>query len=195
MKKKHKNLFRTVRGFSLIELMIAVSISIVISSVILANHTRFNSSVLLGSLAYDIALSIREAQVYGLSVRQFSSTFDVGYGVRFSEAGSYVFFVDQNENEVYDDGVDTVISLYELSRGHAIQRFCGVTTEGAEHCSDSSSPITYLDIVFLRPEPDALMSSSQASNYSHAIITIVSGAGETREIEIASTGQISVDNP
>ncbi len=47
----------------------------------LANHERFNSSILLDSLAYDIALSIREAQVYGLSVRGINADFQVGYGV------------------------------------------------------------------------------------------------------------------
>ena len=97
MKSSTPSLFsQAVRAFSLIELLVAVSIFVVISTVILANHSRFNSSVLLGALAYDLALSVREAQVFGTSVREFSSSFQVGYGVHF-EIGSpqlFYFFAD-----------------------------------------------------------------------------------------------------
>ncbi len=182
------------RGFSLIELIVAVSIFAFISTVVLANNNKFNSSVLLGSLAYDIALSVREAQVFGLSVRQFSDNFQVGYGVRFLPNSTYLFFVDTNTNQTYDVGTDAVIDTFSLSRGHTIQSFCGVTVGGTERCSNSSTPISHLDVVFLRPNPDALISSNEPGIYSRGIITVASQGGETRTINIASTGQISVQN-
>lgn len=181
------------KGFSLIELMVAVSIFIIISTVVLANHSRFNSSVLLGSLAYDIALSIREAQVYGVSVREFESGFSVGYGIRFSSANSYALFVDTNDNQRYDDGTDTILSTYSLERGHTIQRFCGTTSEGIEACSDEGI-IAHLDIVFVRPDPDAIITSDEAGIYSSGKIVVASPNGDTRTVEVASTGQISVMN-
>lgn len=185
---------KTLRAFSLIELIVAVSILAFISTIVLANNGKFNSSVLLGSLAYDIALSVREAQVYGLSVKQFSNDFQVGYGVRFMTNSSYIFFVDTNANRVYDDGVDAVVNTYTLSRGHTVQRFCGVLVNGVERCSDSAQPITHLDVVFLRPNPDALMSSNEPGVYSRGVITVASVGGETRTVSIGSTGQISVQN-
>lgn len=181
-----------LRGFSLVELLVAVGIFVVISTVILANHSRFNSSILLGSLAYDIALSIREAQVYGLSVKQFESAFQVGYGIRFAGNSSYVFFVDTNANRQYDDGVDSIVQSYSLGRGHSIARFCGVTSEMVERCSDSPTPITHLDIVFLRPDPDATMSSNEPGTYSTGRIVLSAPGESTRTVEVASTGQISV---
>lgn len=184
----------TRRGFTLVELLVVLSILTVISSILLANHTRFNSTVLLTSLAYDVALSVREAQVYGVSVRQFSDDFQVGYGVHFSTSNSYAFFADTNANQIYDDGVDSIIRSYSLSRGHAIQSFCGVTSVGVERCSDSETPITFLDVVFFRPDPDAIMKSNEAGTYSRAIITVSAPTGDTRTIEVASTGQISVQN-
>lgn len=183
-----------VRGFSLIELLVAVSIFVVISTVILANHSRFNSSVLLGALAYDIALSVREAQVYGTSVREFGSSFQVGYGVRFSDASSYVFFVDTNMNYSYDDGVDSIIRTYAVGRGHTISYFCGTSSEGIEECSNTDG-ITNLDIVFFRPDPDAFITSNEPGIYSSGRIVVSSPAGDTRSITVASTGQISVQNP
>ncbi len=188
--------YHTPRGFSLIELLVALSILTVISTVVLANHTRFNNSVLLGSLAYDIGLSIREAQVYGLSVREYSADFQVGYGVHFSDPNTYLFFVDTNLNQKYDgEGVDAIVKSYSVSRGHQIVRFCGVTAAGVERCSDSATPITYLDIVFTRPDPDAVMTSNEAGLYSRSIITVSSVTGDERSVEVASTGQISVKTP
>ena len=187
------------RAFSLIELLVVVGIFTVISTIVLANHSRFNSSVLLGSLAYDIALSVREAQVYGLSVRGVNANFQVGYGVHFATANSYILFADTNANKKYDDGTgsepaDTVVSSYSLSAGHQISRFCGVTALGAEECSDTSV-IDRLDIVFFRPDPDAVISSANPGIYSAAHVTVRSSVVETRTISIASTGQISVANP
>lgn len=184
------------KGFSLIELIVAVGILVTISSVVLANHSRFNSSVLLGSLAYDIALSVREAQVFGLSVRQYSSDFQVGYGVRFSSPGSYVFFADTNANQQYDDDTDSIVRSYTLGRGHRVSRFCGTNSSGVEKCSDSDDPIDHLDVVFFRPEPDAIMTSNEPGVvYSSARVFVSSPSGDERSVEIASTGQISVKNP
>jgi prepilin-type N-terminal cleavage/methylation domain-containing protein len=181
------------KAFSLIELLVAVSIFLIISMVILANHSRFNSSVLLSSLAYDVALSIREAQVFGLSVRQFESGFQVGYGIRFNDPNSYVFFVDTNANKQYDDGVDSIVRSYTLGRGHTFLKFCGTNAIGVEKCSDSASPITHLDVVFLRPDPDAAISSNEPGFYSSGRVLVTSGNGETRSVEVASTGQVSVE--
>lgn len=182
-----------VRGFTLIELLVAVSIFVIISTVVLANHARFNSSVLLGSLAYDIALSIREAQVYGVSVRQFDSGFSVGYGIRFSSADSYALFVDTNDNQQYDDGVDSILRTYTLQHGHTIAQFCGITSEGAEECSSGGTPIAHLDVVFVRPDPDAIISSNEPGRYSSARVVVSSPNGESRTVTVASTGQISVE--
>lgn len=186
----------TSRAFSLIELIVAVGILATISTIVLANHTRFNGSVLLGSLAYDIGLSVREAQVFGVSVRQYDSEFQLGYGVRFADSRSYSLFADVNQNRQYDDA-DSIIRSYSLQRGFVISEFCGYTAEGMADCStDVSDPISHLSIVFLRPEPDAFMSSNEVGAiYSRSTITVESPGGDTRTVEVASTGQISIQNP
>jgi prepilin-type N-terminal cleavage/methylation domain-containing protein len=189
-------MIRILRAFSLIELLVVIGIFTVISALVLANHSRFNSSVLLGSLAYDIALSVREAQVYGVSVRGVSNNFQAGYGIHFSSPNSYILFADTypagTPNKKYDPQ-DTIVSTYTLSNGHSISRFCGVNGN-VQDCSDNGA-ITSLDIVFLRPEPDATISSTASGPYAEGVITVSSGGGGTRTITVGSTGQISVANP
>ncbi len=186
---------KTAKAFSLIELLVVVAIFATISSVVLANHSRFNNSVLLGSLAYDIALSMRQAQVYGLSVKQFSNQFQVGYGIRFEGTSSYIFFADVNANKRYDSGTDSIVETFTLGRGHRVLRFCATPSSGLEKCTDSSNPITSLDVVFFRPNPDAWIRTSSDTVFSRARIVVASVSNETRTINIQSTGQISITQP
>jgi len=182
-------------GFSIIELLVSISILALISTIVLANHTRFNGSVLLGSLAYDIALSVREAQVFGVSVRQYNNEFQLGYGVHFSGTTSYELFVDGNKNRLFDTE-DTIIKTFNVQRGFTLKSFCGITSENVSYCStDLQNPITHLAIVFLRPEPDAFITSNDPGVfYSRGAITVTSPGGNTRVVDVASTGQISVQN-
>jgi Tfp pilus assembly protein FimT len=182
-------------AFSIIELMVSVSILTFITILVLANHSRFNSSLLLGNLAYDVALSVREAQIYGLSVRAFNSSFNVGYGVHFSSPTSYIFFADVNNDRKYTQENDSIVREMRFTKEYVIARYCATVANGTETCSDSGSPITYLDIVFVRPEPDALISTSSTGTvYSNASITVSSPTGIERVVDVASTGQISVQS-
>lgn len=184
-------------------MLVVVGIFALITLIALANHSRFNSSVLLGSLAYDIALSVREAQVYGLSVQSFNAGFQVGYGIHFSSATSYFLFADRSDaagnatpDNHYEAGLDSIIRTYSVGQGHTIQSFCGMNSLGASECSNGApNPIDHLDIVFFRPNPDANISSNNPGFYSSGRIIVASPSGETRTITVQSTGQISVTNP
>jgi type II secretory pathway pseudopilin PulG len=185
------------RGFSLIELLVVTGIFIVIAGVVLANNSRFQSSVLLGNAAYDVALSIRQAQVYGLSTREFAGEFQVGYGIHFAGPTEYFLFADLGltKNKRYDADVDQIVQTYTLGRGHTILRFCGIASDQSEHCSDNAAALTHLDIAFLRPNPDSTITGDAPAPYSSGKIVVTSGSGETRTVSVQSTGQISVTRP
>lgn len=191
----------SLRAFTLIELLVVISIFTFISILILANNSRFNSSVLLGSLAYDIALSVRQAQVYGVSVQAYNATFQSGYGIHFSTnpGTSYLLFADTGDgaggppDNRYEDSTfqfpDGALKTYSVGQGHTVQSVCGITPGGQSNCA-----ITSLDVVFHRPNPDANITSGGIS-YPNATVTVASPSKETRTIHIDSTGQISVTNP
>lgn len=186
-----------MRGFSLIELLVVTGIFTVITGVVLANNAQFNSSVLLGNAAYDIALSVRQAQVFGLSTQVHSGQFQVGYGIHFEGPTQYLLFADLDDahDGRYDPDVDQVVQQYTLGRGHTIKQYCGVNSDTTEDCSDGPAALTQLDIGFLRPNPDATITGDNPTPYSSAKIVIQSRADETRTVTIQSTGQISVKRP
>lgn len=203
---------RAARGFTLIELLVVSLIIIIITTFVLFQQSRFNSTTLLRSLSYSVALSIRQAQVFGTSVRESaigSGVFARGYGVYFPAPSSgiyqYYLFSDNNANGQYDAGES--LPVYTLGRGYSLSRFCATLVGGAsQHCSSDTSPtIDSLTIFFRRPHPDACFATSQAPGacqdgtgavYQDAIIELRStGSVSTRTVRVTSTGQIAVCPP
>lgn len=183
-------------GFSLVELVVVAGIITLISTALILKQSSFDSTVLLRSLAYEVALSIRQAQVYGLSVREQgvgSANFDVGYGVHFSGANptTYILFADEDRDSRYDEGES--VEVFTLRRGYRITAACATLVQsGAERCTPGE--LSSLSIAFRRPDPDALIRSDLVSeSYGTATITLLAPDGESaRVISVASTGQIEV---
>jgi len=188
---------KKIGGFTIIELVVTTGIFVLITTVAMVKNTQFNSSVSITNLAYEVALQIREAQSFGVSVKEFgvgSGNFGVSYGVHFKRdtLDSFDFFADVNGNSDYESGSGSLEWQNTLSMvgGNSIQMFCATPISGAEVCSDDGS-ITKLNILFERPKPDALINTG-TSGYSSARIVIISRTGTTREINVKSTGQIGV---
>ena len=189
-----------MRGFTLVELLVVMGIFVVITGLILADNNRFGGAILLENLAYDVALSVRQAQVYGISVRQFETvSFQVSYGMYFTVGSSYSLFGDKNGNGLWDGGEDVSPSPYDIGRGFGISKLCA--PKGAdEGCIDTRAR---LDIVFKRPEPDACISANGATSFNtsgvcistteSARIVLTSPRGDTRSVIVEKSGQIAVE--
>lgn len=198
---------KVTRGFTLVELLVVVAIMVLITAAVLFRQARFDSATLLRSLSYSVALSVRSAQVYGVSVRgsvtsqaNCSGTFSSGncyapaYGVYFNNENSYILFADNNGNGVYESAIDSVVQTFQMGSGFRINKFCGVLTSGTQRCNTGGSPITWLTVYFKRPQPDALFKSSISETYSGAYLQInaANDPTNTYSITVSSTGQISV---
>lgn len=221
------------RGFTLVELLVTLVVFGAVTVFVLLIYSRVSSQLKTTALAYEVALSLREAQNYGVSVREFRSgsaaTFDAAYGLHFDTGSDarFVLFSDARRDErgvmnlFYDGDNDNgcigsagseCVSVYKIGRGNRIYKFCGVLpTDGGrdaapeqkrEECSRESTPpsnpsptVTYLDIMFKRPNPDAVIRTNRSGGterYKAARIYLVSGTGESRVVEAVNTGQISV---
>lgn len=176
----------------------------IVTGLILANNGRFGGRILLENLAYDIALSIRQAQVYGISVRQFGSgNFDIGYGMHFSSGSptTYVLFADAiSANGLYDgcpsQASCELVESTDIQRGYHIADLCS-TDGGAEN---ETCGLSELDVFFKRPEPDAYLSADGVSGVANAAalqararILLESPRGDQMSVVVEATGQIATE--
>lgn len=188
------------KGFSLIELLVVTAIFITISGVVLANHSRFGGQVVLENMAYDIALSVRHAQLYGIAVRRFGTTFGVGYGMHFGSATTYQLYADSlGGNGIYDcpdpsnPATCELVESTTIVGGHQITSLCVRSTGNSTFTCGKNR----LDVLFKRPEPDAYIRASTAGVadgvlYEAAQIILTSPRGLQKAITLEHTGQISV---
>ncbi|OYV25754.1 MAG: hypothetical protein B7W98_03645, partial [Parcubacteria group bacterium 20-58-5] len=66
--------------------------------IVLTNQNSFNKTVVLTNTAYDIALSIRSAESFGLEAKLAGTAPSTGYGIDFPQTptSSYTLFADTN---------------------------------------------------------------------------------------------------
>lgn len=163
------------RGFTLVELLVTISIFVILTGVVIFSQANFNNTILLTNLSYDTALTIRQAQTYGVNIKNFTvgttGNF-VPYGVHFDQSAdkSFILFadletvIDQGPDGIFDGPNETCLSdynndevkdgcvnRYNITRGNHIARLC-VGTETSTDCD--ITPKT-LDITFVRPSPEA----------------------------------------
>jgi prepilin-type N-terminal cleavage/methylation domain-containing protein len=193
-----------MKGFTLVELMVSVAIFAMMTALVVVKYGSFNQSVLLTNLAYDVALTIRTAQTYGLSVKDpqdTSPTFTSAYGVTIgtdaiscagasSNSQQFIMFADtypsQTGNAICDSN-DILTSTYAIKRGGSVSQVCA----GSGSCTLGNGR---LDITFKRPDPRATICFNGAAScsYSYAEIVLKASDNSTRKIIVRSNGQITI---
>ncbi|MBC8464838.1 MAG: type II secretion system protein [Parcubacteria group bacterium] len=193
--------FRNIAGFTLIELMVVVGIFAFMSGLILANYPRFNAQIILENTAHEVALEVRQAQNFGLGVRETSrGTGEYpAYGVYIPEIDGALenktkvyLYADVNNDQMYEGG-DCIpgggecIEVLTL-RNHHIAALCGdIKTDhpSADVFRTTDDVIDFntahplycnkdsIDVLFTRPNPDAFPRS------------FIDGGSETTHNDIA----------
>lgn len=137
------------------ELIVSVSIIVILMSVVLFQYRTFDNRFVLRSVAHEVALAIRTAQVYGVSVRGGGGDFEDMYGVHFDKntmPTQYILFRDTDGGGDYDGG--EAVTTFSLTRGNYVRNLEVATATPYMRGIDT------LDILFKRPDPDALFSWS-----------------------------------
>ncbi len=198
------------QGFSVVELLVTISIVTTILTVIVMNQSKYVDSLVLGNLADELSLSIAQAQAYGIAVKELSpgsNNFSVSYGVTASvlsttDTSAYLFFTDTNGNGSYDGtwtctigGASECVEKKNFSRGNYTYEVCAVRTIGTDECSN----IGRVDITFIRPDIGARLVFYNSAgnlytppNLKGARITLKNPVGNSRSVIVYQSGQISV---
>lgn len=180
------------KGFTLIELMVVFTISGIITTIMIASYPDFSSKIEFENLALDIALTIREAQVYGIgSTDVGSGDFDLAHGVYFDTMtpNSFLSFVDLDDDGVYDPGEE--VKTTSITGNFKISDLC---VNGTSFCWSLNSSANPLNVTFKRPNPDAsILFTVFAISYTDASIVVENlKDGSTKTLKITNTGQLSV---
>lgn len=179
-----------------------------ITAIVLANYGAFSSATQLSNLAYDIALSMRKAQAYGISVRQVGGTADFAYGLYIpttsAGATTYILFADLNKNSRYDGNAacttgNECLERYTLNQGVSITNAC--VTGPVSLCSSGGTLVSFTTL-FKRPDPDARFVIHTASSVydlnaasgGEIYFQIQDRQGSTRTVRVLQSGQISVSS-
>ncbi len=211
---------RSHNGFTLIELMVVMAIIAVVLAVVLTSQSSFNKTITLANTAYDVALTIRYAETYGLGSRAVGTMTNAGYGVHFQNAPSksFTLFSDKypsvgqsglchtpppndptgpdarSGNCVFDASQNEGVTDYTLGNNITISDFCSYSSGG---WSCASGGLSSLDIVFVRPNASPFMSVNgsylEAFPVTKACLTVSSPQGGSRFVSIASSGEITAN--
>ena len=198
---------KLVCGFTLVELLVTIGIATVLLAITLFDYGTFNDNVALSSAGQEMAIAIKQAQTYGLSVREVKisgGNFNSAYGIVFDlgDTDNYYVFADINGDRVYnvDDGCGGVntecIEKVVLKNGVKISQIC----DGASPPNCPPGPggsVTNLSITFLRPNPDASINFANSGGQIKATtpigkIVLISPKNGTLTITVENTGQISI---
>ena len=199
--KKASNILKPMRtsvsGFSLVELIVVLSVMVIITGLVLARYRGYGRSATFANSSESIILAIREAQVYGIGVKGQSLTptctggvtiYDCGYGTYFSTASpkGLTLFIDKNSDGNFDSAASETLSSVNFDSATSITSIQCDAGAGFVSCPGGAVSLT-----FKRPNPTAIIEDNSGVQYNAAIITISNGT-DTSVVTVTKAGQLSL---
>lgn len=207
------------KGFSMVEFVVVLVIFSIMSGITLFNYNEYRSRIEQTNVTQDIALTIRQAQVYGLSGsdRQVGDAYtDPGdiFGAQVLDITQdrsirglallpsqqrIIIFEDINRNRQYDPNDDRMIDERTIISSRIHFDVClvqGVLQNGWDDCSEivpAGEGEDYISITFERPYPDTTIRYNGSESYSHVLIGVQGPyTNIQRYVEVTPIGRISV---
>lgn len=209
---------KTEKGFTIVEMLIVIGIFGVLTAVVVFQYGNFNSQTILTNMAYEVALTARQAQVYALGVRgrEGDDNFDNRYGVYFDldadpDGERFIFFIDTATPDSICNGAtegtcfscetgSECLESYQFLRDIRLDSLCIATDNDPVNSEGecSGETVNSMVVTFERPNPDAIIYSdevdpSDLDDVNSAAIFVTNQYNNLRAIVIKNTGQISVE--
>lgn len=186
----------TLRGFTLVEVVIATAIMVTLGLVVLAGSGSQRAARQLLQEVYRIATVFREAQHYGVGTSGASGSFRGGYGVWLIPGGSQILlFGDENANYWFDTS-DVVVDRVTLDQRFTIQEVCGTRAAGGWECLSAGTPGMGMTVLYYRPNPEAqiyLAPSDSMRTIGKVVFALTSDPAKKVELLVYLTGALEVN--
>ncbi len=197
-------------GFTLAEMIIVIAIFTIVSSIALFDQAKLSSNTLLTNMAYEIALAVREAQLYGISVRAAGDVgnFESEAGAYFNIASPRQVVVYSNTSSgtsmpTYEPGEEVIQYIFQNQRTNRIRTICVGKLEGSYQPACGTNPdfvATEVHVVFKRPNPAPRVYAKRGGSDALApypgdrvYIVVDTGDGENcKVVVIEPTGQTRI---
>ena len=194
-------------GFTLVEIIIVISIILIMSGVVVFNHNQFREQLSVSNETQELKLFLRQAQSFALGVKgpldyqpPDDKGLNIGYGVYFDfgsnsngSASSYSFYYyDLPE----DDDSDPEEKIQNVDyNDNLIDRVTLKT--GTITASSTADDVEHLYITFRRPRPFAYIYKQEGGEYLELMdeieLVLSSDDGRfERSVTVKSTGQLSI---
>jgi prepilin-type N-terminal cleavage/methylation domain-containing protein len=189
-------------GFTLVEMMTVVAIILIMTAILLGNLPNFRDRLSLDAIAQEMAVTIRQAQIFGSATRTSGSQEFPSYGVYFdlSSNNNFIVFADLGTppNSLYDRlgcaaSATECREQFLFSRGVVVTNLCSSTNGNPSSCTPISGGI--LNVNFRRPLTDAIFYDSANELTPASVIIKIAKASnptDTRSIVVWGTGHIYV---
>ena len=191
----------TKKGFTLFELLISITIFVLLTALLLVKNSQFRGTTIMTNLAYDLALTVRQAQSYGINVQNTQNfgnqsatgAYSHAYGIHYdynatptqANPSQFNIYADINDNLNYDPGAGSDLLVqtnaipieYSVLKVCAVQKSDGITTYcTGQYGTGLNQALNNIDISFRRPEPDAKIYVNCATNPSCAQTPMMSAS-------------------
>ena len=195
------------KGFTLVEMLIAIAIIGIISSVLVFGYNDGADRQIVLNAVGEIETTLRQAQVFATSARPYPpgagpsdvDRFDRGYGVYFGEDSDiYVLYGGQDTaNNLYNGS--NFVTKFELPNRVKVESICfGEDKDSALECTEREPGVENeeLHVHFRRPGLSAVISDGDENLWSVASVLLQSSRNDTqnRNILIFESGRFSVVN-
>lgn len=190
--------FSQKKGFSLIELLVTMTVFMLLSAGVVINYRATTKSLSLSSMASLISSDIRRAQMYGISNIDRGGLYRP-HGISFNITNntSYMLFADTVTRNLKNDNIGAVCSgeclqKYAIKDGTTVTELCLDKKQGP--CQAMRS----IHIAFERPNPEPIITGVNNGGVlkigSDAEITITTKDGAySKTIIVWKTGLVSVE--
>lgn len=192
-------------GFTLVEMMVVLSIFSVITGLVISNVPSLRNRVSVDLVSQNIAINIKSAQSFGTAIRQVNGQTPRSWGIHFNShiEDKFILFYVFGQNDKRFDGLDfgcsdntNCFEVYSI-RGATVDEYC-INFIDSTQCGNYS----LMDVSFTRPslEPEFCarnnyIDSCYGDNISSFSFRVSSSSdlNQERFLTIYSNGQISVD--